>query len=438
MTAVTRREIERRFVAAVLKDDTGERLAQCQALPAEVFTDAGCARAWWALTHATSYQEGALHREVRPFFAHETTGMDYTVDRDHLHLAWLERLGLREIDRWLPHVPRDSAAAAAWRPVNAAELCTTPPATPTELVHGLLYRGGTMMLSGASKAHKTYTMLAAGIAIAGGHPWLGFATTATPVLYLNLELQDFAAGERVRTIAAAMGVPPPRTLHLYNLRGHLVTIGTFEARIREALDRTGAGLVIIDPHYKLASASGTEENSNDAQGALLYRIESAVCARGAGVMIAHHFAKGDASSKRSIDRAAGGGALARWPDVIMTLTEHTEPACVTAEFTLRNFAPVKPCVLRWDFPVWRRTDGLNPAHLKLPAHHNELHPAEELLAHLTDGMTNAEWREAAMWTDATFRRKRDKLIRLRHVRQTSTGRYYRVQHLHRSKPSLAA
>jgi hypothetical protein len=123
-------------------------------------------------------------------------------------------------------------------------------------------------------------------------------------------------------------------------------------------------LVIVDPHYKISAASGVEENSNDAQGLLLYRLENAVCRKGAALMIAHHFSKGDKSTSKAIDRAAGGGALARWPDVIMTLTEHEEDKCCAAEFSLRNFSPIEPFVLRWQYPVWHLASGVDPSKLK--------------------------------------------------------------------------
>ncbi len=308
--------------------------------------------------------------------------------------------------------------ASAWpAPVRASDLCARPPATPPELFCGLMYRGGTMILSGASKSRKTYTMLGAGLAVAGGHPWLGIQTIACPVLYLNLELQDFAVAHRLNAIARAMGVPLSRELHLVNLRNRLVTLDSLELRIGKLIESTQAGLVVVDPHYKLSSASGVEENSNDAQALFLYRIESAICSTGAGVMIAHHFSKGNAESKRAMDRASGAGALARWPDVVMSMTEHEEADCVTAEFSLRNFAPVDPFVLRWRHPVWTVDSSVNPALLKRAGTKPETFKALDLFAVFRDGMTNKEWFAAAAgWTDGTYRRKRDELIRMGKVK----------------------
>lgn len=308
-------------------------------------------------------------------------------------------------------------------PVSAVGLCQNPPPTPPVLIDGMLYQGGTMLLSGASKARKTWAMLDLGISVAGGHAWFGFQATAAPVLYLNLELQDFALAKRLASIARAKGVPVPPTLFVQNLRGRLVTIEDLESRIENQLERTGAKLVIIDPHYKLSSASGVEENSNDHQAFILYQIENAVCSRGAAVCLAHHFSKGDQSTKKAIDRASGGGALARWPDVVATMTELNGPSdSIVAEFALRNFAPVQPIGLRWADGVWVQDGSLNTSDIK-KAGAPEKCPAAQLLSVLRDGMENKEWREASSWTDSTYRRKRDELIAAKEV-SCRSGLYY--------------
>lgn len=315
--------------------------------------------------------------------------------------------------------------STAWGVVSAETLLASPSEIPPELIHGLLYAGGTFMMSGASKSMKTYTMIAAGLAVAAGKEWLGFRCEPVAVIYLNLELQAFAMAVRVKAVAAAMGIDPPAGFYVANLRGQLVTIETVEAQLAALLRQTEAGLVIIDPHYKISAASGVEENSNDAQGLLLYRLENAVCRAGAALMIAHHFSKGDKSQTKAIDRAAGGGALARWPDVVMTLTEHEEEGCATAEFSLRNFAPVAPFVVRWNYPTWTRDNALNPDKLKSAGRKDE-HPEADLVAKLINGMSGREWFEASGWkSQTTFYRKRDSLKTRRKVRE-SGGCFYHV------------
>ncbi len=306
------------------------------------------------------------------------------------------------------------SSASLGQGVTAVELCAAPPPVPPELISGVLYRGGTMMLSGPSKSRKTYTFLDLGISVATGSEWLGFATSQTGVLYLNFELSEHSFQRRLAAICAAKGTPPPPNFRSFNLRGKTCSMTMLAVELPRLIQTHGAGLVILDPWYKISAQSGADENNNTDQGRILAEAERIVTANGAALVLGHHFAKGDASAKNSIDRAAGAGAMARWGDVIATLSEHEEQEAMTLELHLRDFAPVAPIVLRWEQPLWRRDDNLDPAKLKTAGRGDD-HPVAELLGMLKDGMTNKEWFEASRWTDGTYRRKRDMLTKSKKV-----------------------
>ena len=296
-------------------------------------------------------------------------------------------------------------------PVAASALCDAPPPTPDVLIAGVLYRGGTMLVSGPSKSHKTYTMLDAAAAIADGRLWLDFKTTKTPVIYVNLELQNFAVAKRLDQISRATGTKPPAELHTWNLRGHHVSLVELTARLPEKIKSLGAGFVVVDPHYKVSAVSGMEENSNDSQGKLLAALEGLCGLNGAALAVCHHFAKGDASVKTAIDRASGGGVFARWGDVMLTFTPHEEADAMAVEMALRNFAPVDPFVVRWEHPLWVRDDQLDPAKL----HRNRggatvIHTATKLLEALgSKSLTSSEWQKASGMTESTFLRRKKEL-----------------------------
>jgi hypothetical protein len=312
--------------------------------------------------------------------------------------------------------------------VSAAELAATPPEVPPVLVEGVLYQGGTAVFSGASKSQKTYTMLDLSLSIATGRDFFGLRTTRGNVIYLNLELQAFAIEQRMKAICAARGVKPPENLYFCNLRGKKCALGDLRRELPQLIKKLSAALVVIDPHYKISSVSGFEENSNDGQGELLSQLEEICAGSGAALCIAHHFAKGDASTKNAIDRASGGGVLARWPDVIATMTEHEEATCMTLELRLRNFAPVSPFVLRWNYPVWTKYETLDPDRLKkakggAPSKHSPDRVLDALP--LDQWMTSTEWnRLVAEIPDGSFRRIRDKLWASGKV-ELSSGQYRR-------------
>lgn len=327
---------------------------------------------------------------------------------------------------FLNHAQHSADAIQSWpAPISAKALSEKPPITPEVLIETMLYRGGTMLISGPSKAHKTYSMLAASCAIAAGKPWLGFTTTKTSVLYLNLELQAFDAEKRVRAICQAIGISPPDCLHLWNLRGLSITLDWLRFHLPAKIRSLGAGVVVIDPHYKVSASSGMEENSNDSQGQLLTALEGLCGRNGAALMVAHHFAKGDASSKNAIDRASGGGVFARWGDVILTFTPHEEQDAMTVEMALRNFAPVDPFAVRWEHPVWVRDGTLNPAKLKRPGR-NVVNSDEDALRALGGELRSfSEWQKAAGMAETTFRRKVRALTESGKVEKT--GNFYRAK-----------
>ena len=117
--------------------------------------------------------------------------------------------------------------------------------------------------------------------------------------------------------------------------------------------------------------------------------------------------------------------MARWPDVVMTLTEHEEAGCATAEFSLRNFAPVVPFVARWNYPTWTRDDSIDPALLKKTGGKPVQFPLSAMLAKLKDGMSKKEWAEATGYAESTWRRKLAEAMDGGKVRCTS-GRFYHV------------
>lgn len=304
-------------------------------------------------------------------------------------------------------------------PISADEFCENPPPTPPELIEGMLYVGGTMLLAGPSKSHKTFSALDVGIAIASGEKWLGHRTNKSPVLYLNLELQDFASADRISKISAARGHKPPHDLKIWNLRGHTITLAALTAQLPIMIKEHGAKVVCIDPHYKVSAVSDMEENSNDSQGKLLTLLEGLCLNAGAALILTHHFAKGDSSVKNAIDRASGGGVFARWGDVMMTFTPHEDEDCMTVEMALRNFSPIEPFVVRWIYPRWQRDDEMDPKELKRAGgKFAETITAADLLDALGDStMTPAEWIKAAGISRSSFYRKRQELVDLGKVVQ---------------------
>lgn len=105
-------------------------------------------------------------------------------------------------------------------------------------------------------------------------------------------------------------------------------------------------------------------------------IERLAVKTGAAVAFAAHYSKGNQAAKEAIDRVSGSGVFARDPDSLLMFTKHQEADCFTVEATLRNFPPLDPFVVRWEYPLFHRDSELDPTNLKTVRGKNETTPEE--------------------------------------------------------------
>lgn len=263
--------------------------------------------------------------------------------------------------------------------VDAAAFMAEPQDMPPELVAGVLHKGSKLALGGSSKAFKTWTLLDLAYSVALGVPWLGFPTAQGKVLFVNFEIQPQAWQRRIAALARAKKIElKPGAICLWNLRGFAADFRQLIPRIIERARREGFSLIVLDPIYKLYG--GTDENAAGDVAALLNSLERLAVETGAAVAYGCHFAKGNASQKETIDRISGSGVFARDPDSLLIFTKHEAEDAFAVEPILRNFPPVEPFVVRWQFPLMQRDADLDPAALKQRAGRKKVHDPVKLLA----------------------------------------------------------
>ena len=185
------------------------------------------------------------------------------------------------------------------------------PPPPAQIIEGILHQGCKMILGGTSKSNKSWCLLDLAISVASGQPWWGRQCTKMPVVYINFELHDWALGQRINAICA--GRPECQgigdSLAVWNLRGKNADLTTLRPKLEEQLERHQFGLIILDPAYKVLG--DRDENANGEIASLMNELEAMAQASGASIVVAHHFAKGDSTSKSALDRMSGAGAWAR-------------------------------------------------------------------------------------------------------------------------------
>jgi len=283
--------------------------------------------------------------------------------------------------------------------IDAADFLEQSLAHPPELVQGLLHQGSKLAVGGGSKSFKTWNLLSLGIAVASGEPWLSLATVTGRVLFLNFEIQAPFLQERIRAIQEAAKISVPRgQMDITNLRGQATSYTELIPRVIKQAKGREYSLIIVDPIYKLYGADAAE-NDAASMANVLNALERLAFETGAAVAFAAHFSKGDQSRKESIDRISGSGVFARDPDSLLMFTKHEADDAFTVEATLRNFAPLPSFVVRWEHPMMRRDDSLDPSRLKRVVGRRKSHDPLELLKAVEDSSGNkpvsvSEWATA--------------------------------------------
>ena len=289
---------------------------------------------------------------------------------------------------------------------------------PAELVEGFLHKGSKLVFGGSSKSFKTWSLLDLAISVAYGADWLSRRTAQGKVLFLNFEIQPHAWQFRIIAVAKAKGVEvKPGMIQLWNLRGHAADFRQLIPQIIQRCRAENFALIVLDPIYKLYG--NTDENSAGNVALLLNALERLATETGAAIAFGAHFAKGNASAKEAIDRISGSGVFARDPDSLLIFTKHETDDAFTVEPILRNFAPVAPFAVRWEFPLMHRADDLDPAKLKQAGGRKPTYLPADLLAMLPpDGLANTDWLAKAAgegMSKPTFYRLRKELVQAKKI-----------------------
>lgn len=232
-------------------------------------------------------------------------------------------LGLPGWDEWREWV--ESVNDDLPEPESLADVWDSIPELAPALIGGVLRQGHKMLVSGPSKAGKSFALIELCAAIAEGREWMGWGCAQGRVLYVNLELDRVSCLHRFRDVYAALGWEPAnvRNIDVWNLRGKSKPMDKLApSLIRRAL-KTRPIAVVIDPIYKVITG---DENSADQMAAFCNQFDRVADALGCAVIYCHHHSKGSQGQKRSMDRASGSGVFARDPDAILDIIALEEKA----------------------------------------------------------------------------------------------------------------
>jgi AAA domain len=226
--------------------------------------------------------------------------------------------------------------------------------TPQEreyLIESVAVKKYTMVAYGAGGVAKSFAVLAAGIAIAGGaEKWLGLSVLDHGyVLYLDFELDAEEQHRRVRDLCAGMGVEIPKKLAYFSALG-MTTEQAFK-KARAFVKKYQAKAVIIDS-MGLAMA-GDMDRAKDVI-AFHRQFTDPLRALGTTPFVVDHEGKLQAGENRK-EKGPTRSAFKSWTtrSVLQFILEEYDEANSALDIRVRqhktNFKPTKPFGVRFTF-----------------------------------------------------------------------------------------
>ena len=243
-----------------------------------------------------------------------------------------------------------------------------PPAVPPELIKGIVRVGHKMLISGSSKAGKSFLLMELAVALSEGIKWLGFQCKKSKVLYINLEIDRPSFINRFVEIYKAMKLQPKHShdIAIWNLRGEAMPLDKLVPILVRRIKNQGFDAVIIDPIYKVITG---DENNASQMGAFSNQFDKICKEAGVSAIYSHHHSKGAQGFKKAMDRASGSGVFARDPDAQLDMiqlettdefmAQYADVQTATAwrlESSLREFSNFKPVNFWFEYPLHRVDD----------------------------------------------------------------------------------
>lgn len=243
-----------------------------------------------------------------------------------------------------------------------------PPAVPPELIKGIVRVGHKMLISGSSKAGKSFLLMELAVALSEGIKWLGFQCKKSKVLYINLEIDRPSFINRFIEIYKAMKLKPLHShdIAIWNLRGEAMPLDKLVPILVRRIKNQGFDAVIIDPIYKVITG---DENNASQMGAFSNQFDKICKEAGVSAIYSHHHSKGAQGFKKAMDRASGSGVFARDPDAQLDMiqlettdefmAQYADVQTATAwrlESSLREFSNFKPVNFWFEYPLHRVDD----------------------------------------------------------------------------------
>lgn len=227
-------------------------------------------------------------------------------------------IGCENWEKWIEYVTLLDNDLPDPEPLS--KMLADPPPLAEEVIEGILRQGHKMLISGASKAGKSFLLMELCLAISTGTKWLKWKCKKGRVLYINLEIDRASCFDRFCKILEqkGMGSEVFDNVEIMNLRGKAAPMDKLVDRLILKAKERDYSVIIIDPLYKVITG---DENTASDMAHFMNQFDKLAEALGCSVICCHHHSKGTQADKRVADRASGSGVFARDTDALLDMVE---------------------------------------------------------------------------------------------------------------------
>jgi hypothetical protein len=146
------------------------------------------------------------------------------------------------------------------------------------------------LIVGEGGAFKTYSMTDAGVCVAQGEPWLGLATTPSPVLFVDEESGAQRFARRLGDVMRGHGANADLQLAYTCLEGFDFGEDVYAYRLGEIIKEVGAKFVVIDALVDVML--GKDENLVKDVQPVMYHLRKTAYEQQCAIMLIHHANRG--------------------------------------------------------------------------------------------------------------------------------------------------
>lgn len=201
---------------------------------------------------------------------------------------------------WLDHLEEFCTAVLeaerTGSPVVTVGKLERPPAE-AYLIDPLLPAGKTTIVYAAGGTGKSYLAVLASVMVATGKKALGWTASPGRVLYLDWETDQYEVDERIKRVAAGLGVPTPEIQY----RACAAPLEDMAERMARYVSDERIALVVVD---SVGMASGTAREGGDANESAL-RLFAGLRHIAATVLAIDHITGEDVKSDKRVSKPYG-------------------------------------------------------------------------------------------------------------------------------------